>query len=93
MRAFRLWITWVIYHRPTRGGWAQAITRGQHFVESNERYFRRRAAQELAAARRAVTPSAMLRRRNLAESYLRQLSELTGFGDTPLFENVLELQD
>jgi hypothetical protein len=62
-------------------------------VESNERYFRRRAAQELAAARRAVTPSAMIRRRTLAESYLRQLSELTGFGDAPLFENMLELQD
>ncbi len=70
-----------------------SVTRGQHFVESNERYFRRRAAQELDAARRAVTPSAVIRRRDLAESYLRQLSELTGFGDTPLFENMLELQD
>jgi hypothetical protein len=62
-------------------------------MDPNERYFRRRAAQELAAARRALTPSAAIRRRNLAESYLRQLSELTGFGDAPLFENMLELQD
>lgn len=62
-------------------------------MESKKRYLRRRAAQELEAARRAVTPSAVLRRRSLAESYLRQLSELTGLDDTPLFENMLELQD
>ncbi|WP_448662089.1 hypothetical protein ACG3SL_15620 [Sphingomonas sp. CJ20] len=47
-------------------------------MESNERYYRRRAAQELSAARRALTEEAMQRRRAIAESYLRQLSELTG---------------
>lgn len=47
-------------------------------MESDERYYRRRATQELAAARRAITESAMLRRRMLAETYLRRLAELTG---------------
>lgn len=47
-------------------------------MESNERYYRRRAVQELAAARRAVTFSAWSRRRDLAETYLRRLTELTG---------------
>jgi ribosomal protein L18E len=47
-------------------------------MESDERYYRRRAIQELAAARRAVTESAQARRRSLAETYLRRLSELTG---------------
>jgi hypothetical protein len=45
-------------------------------MESNERYFRRRAAEELAAARRAVTPAARSRRMTLVNSYLEQLSAL-----------------
>jgi hypothetical protein len=56
---------------------------GEHSVESNERYYRRRATQEIAAARRAVTQSALERRRELAEHYLRLLSELTGVDETP----------
>lgn len=51
---------------------------GRFPMESNERYYRRRAAQELAAARRAVTESAMQRRTAMAESFLRRLSQLTG---------------
>ncbi|AJP72374.1 hypothetical protein [Sphingomonas hengshuiensis] len=51
-------------------------------MESNERYYRRRAAQELAAARRAVTAPAMQRRTAMAESFLRRLSELTGADET-----------
>ena len=47
-------------------------------MESDERYYRRRALQEIAAARRAITEDAMQRRRLLAESYVRRLSELTG---------------
>ncbi len=55
-------------------------------MESNERYYRRRAAQELAAAKRAVTESAALRRRVLAESYLRRLAELTANDDVRALE-------
>jgi hypothetical protein len=55
-------------------------------MESDERYYRRRAAQELAAARRAVTESAVLRRRQLAESYLKRLAELTGADETRMLE-------
>ena len=49
---------------------------GGRSMESNERYFRRRAAEELAAARRAVTPAARLRRMTLVNSYLEQLRAL-----------------
>jgi hypothetical protein len=45
-------------------------------MESDESYYRRRAIQELAAARRAVTESASARRRELAETFLRRLAEL-----------------
>lgn len=47
-------------------------------MESSERYYRRRAVQELAAARIAVTEDARTRRRQLAETYLERLSEITG---------------
>ncbi|UZK64701.1 hypothetical protein [Sphingomonas sp. M1-B02] len=55
-------------------------------MESNERYYRRRAIQEIAAARRAVTESAQARRRELAESYLRRLSELTGSDESRMLD-------
>lgn len=42
-------------------------------VEPDERYFRRRASQELAAARRAVTDAARERRLMLANSFLQRL--------------------
>jgi hypothetical protein len=38
-------------------------------MESNQRYFARRASEELRAAARAVTPEARARRRALAESF------------------------
>ena len=47
-------------------------------MESNESYYRRRAIQEIVAARNAITADAKARRRLLAESYVRRLSELTG---------------
>lgn len=55
-------------------------------MESNERYYRRRAAQELSAARRAVTISAMQRRTAMAESFLRRLSDLTGVDEMGLLD-------
>jgi hypothetical protein len=58
-------------------------------MESSERYYRRRAAQELAAARNAVTEGAMLRRRKLAETYLRRLSELTGADEVKLLDHAM----
>ncbi|TGX55172.1 hypothetical protein E5A73_07040 [Sphingomonas gei] len=47
-------------------------------MESNESYYRRRAIQEIVAARNAITADAKARRQSLAESYVRRLSELTG---------------
>jgi hypothetical protein len=47
-------------------------------MESNESYYRRRAIQEIVAARNALTADARARRRLLAESYVKRLSELTG---------------
>ena len=38
-------------------------------MESNQRYFARRASEELRAAARAITPEARARRRALAESF------------------------
>lgn len=57
-------------------------------MESNERYYRRRATQEIAAARRAVTHSALERRRSLAELYLRRLSELTGSDELRMLQDL-----
>ena len=42
-------------------------------MEPDERYFRRRASEELAAARRAVTDAARERRLMLANSFLQRL--------------------
>jgi hypothetical protein len=55
-------------------------------MESNERYYRRRALQEIAAARHAITASARARRQLLAESYVRRLSELTGADESFLLD-------
>jgi len=43
-------------------------------VEPDERYFRRRASEELAAARRAVTDAARERRLMLAGKFLERLN-------------------
>ena len=45
-------------------------------MESDLRYFSRRAAFEAAAAARSVTPEAKLRRSQLAEIYARKVQEL-----------------
>lgn len=45
-------------------------------VEPDERYFRRRASEELAAARRAVTDAARERRLMLADSFLERLKSV-----------------
>lgn len=42
-------------------------------MESNTRFYRRRATEELAAAQRAVTPAARDRRIQLAQMFLRRL--------------------
>lgn len=57
-------------------------------MESDERFYRRRAAQELSAARRAITESAAMRRRAMAESFLLRLSELTGIDETAALERM-----
>ena len=45
-------------------------------VESNIRYYRRRACEEMAAATRAVTPAARDRRLQLVDIYLDHLKSL-----------------
>ena len=45
-------------------------------MESNVRFFRRRANEELAAADRAVTPAARARRIQLAGAFLQRLKEI-----------------
>jgi len=62
------------------------LSGGRIQMESNERYYRRRAAQELAAAKRAMTEAAALRRRQLAETYLKRLAELTGADEMRVLE-------
>jgi hypothetical protein len=47
-------------------------------VETDQRYFRRRASEELAAARRAVTDAARERRLMLADSFLERLKTVEG---------------
>ena len=44
-------------------------------MESDERFYRRRAAEELAAANRAVTDAARDRRVQLAHSFLARLGD------------------
>lgn len=45
-------------------------------MESDARFFRRRAAEEIAAAERAVTSAARERRLQLAETFMFRLGEL-----------------
>jgi len=44
-------------------------------MESNQRYYARRAVEELRAAERAVTAEARARRRALAETFLLRAEE------------------
>ena len=45
-------------------------------VESDIRYYRRRACEEMAAATRAVTPAARDRRLQLVDTYIEHLRAL-----------------
>jgi hypothetical protein len=45
-------------------------------VESNVRYYARRAAYEANAAAKALTPEAAVRRRALAEMFARKAQEM-----------------
>ena len=45
-------------------------------MQSDERFYRRRAAEELAAASRAVTDEARNRRVQLAHAFLERLNEV-----------------
>ena len=47
-------------------------------MESNRRYFARRATEELRAAARAVTPEGRARRRALAEHFANKARESGG---------------
>jgi hypothetical protein len=47
-------------------------------LESNQRYFARRATEELRAAARAVTPEGQARRRALAEAFALKARQCVG---------------
>lgn len=49
-------------------------------MESDVRFFRRRASEEMAAAGRAVTDAARERRMILARSFLQRVKELEARG-------------
>jgi hypothetical protein len=53
-------------------------------VESDVRYYRRRASEEMAAAGRAVTEAARERRLQLARVYLQRLGAPDG--GSPVFD-------
>lgn len=54
-------------------------------MESDARFFRRRANEELAAASRAVTDAARQRRMILAEIFLDRLKAVETEDETPAF--------
>ena len=68
-------------------------------MESDQRYYWRRASEELYAAARAMTPAGQNRRRQLAELYVRRLRELPvlaldeeeGTGAMPMTHELQEL--
>lgn len=54
-------------------------------MESDVRFYRRRANEELAAANRAITAAGRERRMQLADSFLQRLQAVQA-GDPSLFE-------
>ena len=57
-----------------------AASIGEGLVESDVRFFRRRASEEMAAAGRAVTDAARERRMLLARVFLQRVEELEARG-------------
>jgi hypothetical protein len=53
-------------------------------MESNVRFFRRRANEELAAAGRAITPAARERRLILADAFLQRLKAVQATTETEM---------
>jgi hypothetical protein len=53
-------------------------------MESNQRYYERRAAEELRAAARAITPEARERRRALAELFASKAAECVRGAPAPV---------
>jgi hypothetical protein len=53
-------------------------------MESNERYYARRASEELRAAERAMTPEGRARRQALAELFAKKARELECAGTEQL---------
>ena len=54
-------------------------------MESDVRFYRRRANEELAAAGRAITPAARDRRMQLADAFLERLHAVQ-CSDLPVFD-------
>lgn len=55
-------------------------------MESDARFYRRRANEELAAANRAVTQAARERRMQLADAFLEHLRAAQDVDEAPVFE-------
>ncbi|MDB5722975.1 MAG: hypothetical protein JWP15_3593 [Alphaproteobacteria bacterium] len=55
-------------------------------MESNERYYARRANEELRASERAVTPEGRARRRALAELFETKARDLASGGAEQVFQ-------
>ena len=58
-------------------------------MESNARYYERRAAEELRAAARAITPEARERRRALAELFASKAAECGGGAPAPVDRSLI----
>jgi len=59
------------------GGWSVGSLAEGGPVESNERYYRRRAVEERMAAQRAMTETARVWHAKLAEDFAQRLNECT----------------
>jgi hypothetical protein len=60
-------------------------------MESDARFFRRRASEEMAAANRAVTDAARARRMILAQAFLERLKAAEGIAgedDPPVLKRI-----
>ncbi|HEX8525516.1 hypothetical protein [Allosphingosinicella sp.] len=57
-------------------------------METDDRYYFRRACEEFEGARRAVTPAARRRRRELAETFLKRVDRM----DATRIKTIFELQ-
>ena len=71
----RLWILTIDLHFARRVRGAERLLGGMRHMESNQRFYLRRAAEERTAAHRAVTPQAREWHQKLAQDFARRAVE------------------